>query len=324
MTSVTKGTRWVALLAVVVTAAFGWAPANDPAAIVIQVNGDVAVQRSGQSARTPATVGLTLLAGDRVMVPGGAKAVLLHRTGRMETVTADATVVEPATREPAGLFAQTVRTLTQVATTDARTQPNRQGMIRPIAGAAAPILPRNGLTVLELRPTFTWYRLPDATGYTVQLRLVDGPCEGGAPESRPELCRPVRYDAAQDTSWTVPRHASPLIPGALYEWTVGTAGGRPAPVQRFRVATPEAYTAVAGVLRELAAAGMDPGGDGLFLAALAYRDAGLFYEASGALDRLASAGAGSGAAFHHLRGEVYDALGLLDEADAAFKLAGGE
>jgi hypothetical protein len=158
-----------------------------------------------------------------------------------------------------------------------------------------------------------WFKLPAATTYTVQLRRVE-PMPG----------RPERYDVGTDTSWTYPVSATPLIPGALYEWTVaGANGGRPATLQRFRVFGSEDFARIAGTMNELVTAGIDPLGDGLFLTALAYRDAGLMYEASNMLDRLGKNGA-SGRAYHLLRGEVLDALGDLDSAAKSFAFADSE
>ncbi|MBI4545208.1 MAG: hypothetical protein HY703_08440 [Gemmatimonadetes bacterium] len=309
------------LVAALITGAAAAVASADPVAVLIQVNGAVRVQRSGQRAPVGATLGMSLMDGDRVIVAAGARAVLLYRTGRTQTATASLTVAAPAENRPGGLFNQTVRTLTQVATTDARTQPNRQGMIRPIAGAAVPVSPRNRINVLDVRPTFLWFRIPEAAGYTVQIRraetkppLTDDPAD--------TAWKPVRYDVGADTTWTLPGSENPLVPGAFYEWTVAAAdGGRVAEPQRFRIISAPEYTALARSLGGISAMGLDPAGDGLFMAALAYRDAGLFYEADRALNRLEAAGAGTGRAFHLLRGEVYDALGLLQAAAEAFRRA---
>lgn len=298
----------VALL-VLATAAFVRFSA-DPSAVVVQITGGVQVQRSGQASAVPATVGLSLLPGDKVIVGSGAKAMLLYKTGKMVPLSQSTTIEDAQRDQPGGLFKQTVTTLAQVATTNARTQPNRQGMIRPIQGEPAPIAPRNGVKVGDLHPVFTWYKVPDATSYIVQIRRVE-----------PFAGKPERFNATSDTSWSYPANATPLIPGAVYEWTVASAnGGRPATMQRFRVMSGDDYARVAGTMNELVSAGIDPLGDGLFLTALAYRDAGLMYDASRLLDRLEANGA-SGKAYYLLRGEVYDALGNLDAAAKAFATA---
>ncbi|MGQ0563330.1 MAG: hypothetical protein ACT443_15835 [Gemmatimonadota bacterium] len=300
------------LLTVLVSAAFfRWSA--DPTAVVVQITGGVQVQRNGQTASVPATVGLSLMPGDRVVISSGGKAVLLFKTGKMQTASQTLTIADAQRDQPGGLFSQTVTTLAQVATTNARTQPNRQGMIRPIPGEPAPIAPRNGVKVADLHPSFTWFSLPDAQGYTVQVRRIE-PMPG----------RPQRFDAGRDTSWTYPATALPLIPGGLYEWTVASSnGGRPATVQRFRVVDSEDLARVSSTLEELVTAGIDPLTDGLFLTALAYRDAGLMYDAGRLLERLAENGA-RGRAYYLLRGEVFDALGDLDAAAQAFARADAE
>jgi hypothetical protein len=305
--------RWTkpGLLAAAILTLAGFAHFKaDPAAVVVQVNGAVQIQRGGQGAPTPATVGASLNAGDKVVIGSGAKAVLLYKTGKMVPATSTVTIADAQRDKPGGLFNQTVTTLAQVATTNARTQPNRQGMIRPIPGEPLLIAPRNLVKVADLHPTFTWRAVDGATGYTVQVRRVE-----------PFAAKPERFDAGAATTWTYPADATPLIPGGIYEWTVASNTGRPATVQRFRVVTGEDFSRIATTLSELTAAGIDPLSDGLFLTALAYRDAGLMYDASRLLDRLESSGAPRGREFYLLRGEVLDALGDLDGAAKAFASA---
>lgn len=285
----------------------------EPAAVVIQVSGSVQVQRAGQSAAAPATVGLALNAGDKVIVGSGAKAVLLHRSGKMEPTSATLTITEPSSQQPQGMAKQALQTIAQVATTNARVQPNRQGMIRPVQGEAVLIAPRNGIKLMDVRPTFTWFKHSDGAQYVVQLRRVNP--AGGAI---------VRFQAGTDTVFHYPANELPLIPGAEYEWTVGlVSGGRPATVQRFKVISGEEFQAVATTLRELLTAGIDPSTDGAFVLGLAYRDAGLFYEANRVVGQLAKSGV-KGRIFHMLRGEVLDAIGDLDGAAKAFAAADAE
>ena len=282
---------------------------SDPVAMVVRVTGTVAVQRGGGGTSTPATVGMRLMAGDRVNVTSGGQAILLYASGRRETLTQTTTIAAPAQAERAGVFDRTVSTLNAVASTDARQQPNRQGMIRPIAGAATLMSPRNQVKVVDLRPTFTWSRVPGATSYTIQIRSDDGVTR-------------KRFDVGSDTSWTLPASESPLSPGVGYHWTVSPgSAGRVAEEQTFRTLSAQEYGAVAAGMAELRAAELDPWSDGLFLAALVYRDAGLFYEADRALRQLDAGDASLGQAYYLLRGEVYDALGLLEAAAASFDRA---
>ncbi|MBI4410257.1 MAG: hypothetical protein HY561_11145 [Gemmatimonadetes bacterium] len=296
----------------------------DPVAVLVQITGAVQVQKAGQRTPVAATPGMQLAPGDRVIVPAGGRAVLLHKSGKMETATTSVTIAEPQTRQSAGLFSQTVSTLTKVATTDARTQPNRQGMIRPIAGAAVPISPRNGIKVLGLRPRFVWFRIPDAQAYTVQLRRLDGPCAERPARDRPAFCEPARFETGPDTVWGPSRMDAPLIPGAKYEWAVAAVGGRVSEPHRFQVIGGQDYAALSEALNNIVAGGIDPATDGLFLAALTYRELGLFYEARNALERLEALGMAHGRAYHTLRGEVFDALGDLAAAEREFQLADAE
>lgn len=283
------------------------AAAEDPVAMVVRVTGNVQVRRASGTSGA-ATVGMRLMAGDRLEIASGAQAVILYVSGRRETVTQSIAIAAPEQAQRAGVFDRTVSTLNAVASSDARQQPNRQGMIRPIAGAPTLTAPRNAIVVADLRPTFTWSSVQGASSYVLQIRSEDG------------LTR-KRFRVGSDTTWTMPATEPPLQPGVVYVWTVGTNQGRVGEEQRFATMTAEQYTATAQGLGELRAAGLDPWSDGLFLAALIYRDGGLFYEADRALLQLEAAGGGVGQPFYMLRGEVYDALGMLDAAADAFTRA---
>jgi hypothetical protein len=185
-------------------------------------------------------------------------------------------------------------------------------MVRPLPGQAAPIAPRNAIVVLDVRPSFTWFAAAGTPTYTVQIQQVDG-----------ADARPARFEAGQDTTWSYPAAAPALLPGATYRWTVA-ANGRAAEPQTFRVVSGAEFATLAQALAELAESGVDPLTDGLYVTALRYRDAGLFYEADRALARLAENGSGTGRAFHLLRGEVFDRMGLLELAAAAFRAADRE
>lgn len=283
------------------------AAAQDPVAMVVRVSGSVQVRRAG-GASEAATVGMRLMSGDRLEVGSGAQAVILYVSGRRETVTQSLAIAAPEQAQRAGVFDRTVSTLNAVASSDARQQPNRQGMIRPIAGAPTLMAPRNEILVADLRPTFTWSAVPGASSYVIQIRSADG------------LTR-KRFSVGSDTTWTMPASGSPLQPGVAYVWTVGTNQGRVGEEQRFATLSGEQYAAIADGMAELRAAGLDPWSDGLFLAALIYRDGGLFYEADRALRQLEVNGGAVGQPFLMLRGEVYDALGMLDAAADAFTRA---
>ena len=280
---------------------------EDPVAMVVRVTGSVQVRRADGATET-ATAGVRLMPGDRLEVASGAQAVILYVSGRRETVTQSLAIAAPEQAHRAGVFDRTVSTLNAVASSDARQQPNRQGMIRPIAGAPTLIGPRNEIRVADLRPTFSWSAVPGATSYVIQIRSEDG------------LTR-KRFNVGSDTVWTMPADGHPLQPGVTYVWTVGTNQGRVGEEQRFATLTAVQYAAIAEGMAELREAELDPWSDGLFLSALIFRDSEVFYEADRALRQLEASGTPLGPPFYMLRGEVYDALGMIDAAAEAFTRA---
>ena len=282
----------------------------DPVALLVKFEGDVSVQRVEAGEAVAGEVGMALVPGDQVVIGDGGEAVVLYKTGQMVKAASTVTIEEVEATESSSLFTNTMRTLGQVATTDARTQPNRQGMIRPIAGAPVPIAPRNRIKVLDARPTFTWFSVEGTEEYMVQLQRQG--------EDSPQ---PVRYRVGSDTTWTLPATEPALVPGATYVWTVGSPEGRVAEPKHFTVASAEDIGAVQNAMHGLIEAGIDPATDGLFLTALAYRDAGLYYEAYGAIKEIEEEGNGNGRAFFMLKGEVLDALGKVDAAAEAFEMA---
>ena len=143
-----------------------------PAAVVVAVQGAVEV----------------VLGGDRV-IPAGGVATIVHASGRTERVTEALTIPSSAGDPEVSAFSRTIRVLASAASTDARGNPNRQGMIRPIPGEPVLIAPRNGLKVLSVRPTFAWHSVEGATGYRIQVRNVEGGMN--------------RYETS-DTTWTLP------------------------------------------------------------------------------------------------------------------------
>lgn len=277
-----------------------WAAATLPAAAQVDVEPEslaVVVSWTGapRVLRADTVVslgtGLQLVAGDRIEVARPATIVALHRSGRLETLVTSAVLARDSTQAE-GLFARTVRTLVAVAGVDARTLVNREGMIRPIPGAAVVVAPAHGILLLEERPAFTWFAVPGAAGYRLQLR--------------PGAGAPVRHELGPDTAWV---SVTALVPGTTYEWTVAALpSGRPAAPQRFRIAGAEERAALARALDELRITGADPETDGLFLAALIHLERGFLYAADRMLARVEADGA-TGAAFHRLRADVLAALG---------------
>lgn len=297
-----KQLRWAALLALVT--AVPLAAQEDPAALVVRVQGDVQIRHEGVT--SAAAQGSRLAVGDQVLPSDGARAILITRTGASQVVTEATTIEEPRTAGNPDLFARAMSTLAQAASADARSAGGRQGMIRPIPGEPVLVAPRNGLTVTGTRPSFSWMAVDGAAGYTIQIRNTSG----GAP---------MRFQVT-GTEWTLPDTEAPLQAGAVYAWTVAPTAGRPTREQRFKVIGSEDQEVLTTTLNEISAMGLDPMGDGLFLTAVVFRDLELYYDAARALEGVEKAGDMS-ADLYLLKGEIMNTLGHEEEARKAFDKA---
>lgn len=278
-----------------------------PAAVVVKLDGSVQIQIGGADPQA-ATVGARLSVGDRIIPGTDAQAIVVFSSGATQTLTAETTIEAPSAGVEGDMFSRTVQVLAQAATSDARNQPNRQGMIRPVPGAPEIIGPRNSLPVKSARPTFSWHPAEGHSEYIVQIRQ-----DGSAP---------IRYEVGAVTSWTLPDDAPALTPGEDYWWTVGPKGrGRPSREMQFQVLALEKHDALNEQLGILLEAGLDPEGDGAFMAAVIYREAGLYYDAAAALGFLEDAGQLLGVEALLLKGEIMDSMGDLEAAQAAFDQA---
>jgi len=295
---------WAALLAAVPTAA-----QEQPAALVLQVQGQVTLTRAG-SDPAPAAVGERVFVGDEVRPAAGGRAILITRTGAQQVVSAPTTIQEPRGAGNPDLFARVVATLAQAAATDA-TVGGRQGMIRPIPGSSSLVRPRNALAISAHRPTFTWTATPGQS-YDIMIRRMDGG-------------RPSIHEVGADTVWTLPDTVPELQAGGEYAWTIfvgGRDGGRPLPQQRFRVISLVESVEMQDYLEDISVFGLDPAGAGLFLTAVAYRDMELFYDARDAIERV-EAEAPLGPDVYMLLGEILTELGQEEAARRAFDRASG-
>jgi hypothetical protein len=297
-----KHLRLAAFAALV--AATPLAAQDGPAALVIQVQGDVQLHQGGGV--TAATVGSRLTPGDEVVPAVGARAILLTRTGAQQVVTQATTIEEPRGAGNPDLFDRAMARFAQAASTDARNLGGRQGMIRPIPGEPTLVAPRNGLTVTTSHPTFSWMGVDGKDAYTIQIRNVDGG-------------RPQRFQVT-GTTFTLPESAEALEPGANYAWTVAPDGGRATREVQFKVIGAFESDELATTLSEVSALGLDPMGDGAFLTVVIYRDLDLFYDAATALANVENTAAMS-ADLYLLKGEILAELGQADEARAAFDKA---
>lgn len=277
-----------------------------PAALVVKLQGDVGIKHG--TSTIPAVVGARLDVGDEVIPAAGARAYLVQRSGQTQVVTARTTIAAPAANAPQGdAFSRTVRVLAQAATSNARTQPNRQGMIRPIPGEPVLVAPRNGIKISGLRPTFSWMAVDGAAGYTLQLRTAGVP--------------PRRFQIGKVTEWTLPASETALEPGKEYLWTIAPAGGRPTREVPFTVIGADVRRQLDDGIRAISGMGLDPKAEGQLLAVVVFTDLGLYYDAVDAIRRMETGGDALSSDVYLLKGEVLDALGRLEEARDAFDRA---
>jgi hypothetical protein len=276
-----------------------------PAALVVKLQGDVSIRHAGATAA--AVVGARLDAGDEVVPAAGARAYLVHRSGQTQVVSERTTIAAPAAAAPGDVFSRTVRVLAQAATSNARSQPNRQGMIRPIPGEPVLVAPRNGIKVSGARPTFSWMAVEGAKGYTLQLRT-----EGE---------RPRRFELGPVTEFTLPAAEAALVAGRQYQWTIAPTGGRPTREVPFTVLGEAERRQLTSGIEAISGMGLDPKGDGQLLAVVVFTDMGLYYDAADAIGRMETSGDRLSWDLYLLKGQVLDALGRLDEARAAFDRA---
>lgn len=280
---------------------------QDPAALFVQVRGNVSVSRPA-GATLSASVGGRAWAGDRIDVEPGARAVLLTRTGSRLVVSESTTVPDPRGAGEGELFTHALETLARAASADPAAG-SRAALVDPIPGYTTLLRPRNGLSVSWSRPSFAWTSSPDPRYDVMLSRVGDG--------------RPRIFAAGADTVWTLPDSVPELEADTRYVWTVfvgGRLGGRPLPQQEFRVISLMESMELRDRVLEIEQLGLDPAGDGLFLAAVAYRDAGLFYEAREALEGVRAEAPLSPDAYR-LLGEVLAGLGDQESARTAFDRA---
>ena len=298
-----KHLRTAALVTLV--AAVPLAAQDAPSALVLQVQGDVRLLR-GAAPPVAAAIGARLAAGDGVLPGEGSHAILLTATGAPQVVTQATTVQAPLGAGNAGLFDRAVARLAQAESTEAGDLDDPQEMIRPVPGEATLVAPRNGLTVTTGHPTFSWMGVAGKDSYTIQIRNVDGG-------------RPRRFQVTGAT-FTLPGDSEALEPGATYAWTVAPDEGRAAREVQFKVIGSDEAGELDAILAEVSELGLDPRGDGAFLAAIIYRDLDLFYDAADALASVENA-ADLSTELYLLKGEILAVLGHADEARTAFDRA---
>jgi hypothetical protein len=244
---------------------------EDLQAVVLELTGTLTLERAGEPARE-LRVGDVLEAGDRVVPGAEGVAVLLLRDGSTSQVE-DLTEIHLTPGDPSPVFARTSDLLQRYGARAAAEPPPPDRSDAPVPRPSAPA---NGIPVRVLTPTLNWHPVPGSEFYRITLRGMDG-------EAR-------EFEVQGDSSAVVPPEWA-LSPGGAYEWTVTALPlGEPAPGVRFRVLDRSGLDRVAGELRELREAGLDPEGIGSLPAIALFQELDLIYDSFLALDRLIGAG----------------------------------
>lgn len=286
-------------------------------ALLAQFRGGVTVHTEAAVEAVPARVGLRLFLGDSLHVPPGSRAVLLFADGRLVTVSSSLSVARGPGGGASALHARAAQAAEAARRQERPRPPGGKGppggQQRPPRAGTRALAPAGGATVLPIRPAFTWETLTRADAYVLQLRRVDG-----GP--------PLRFDLDDEGPFALPETTAALERGETYAWVVvPAANGRGGAEERFTVLDAEGAAAVEAFRASLAGAGIDPDGDGLFLAASFYLSLELVYEAEAALARLDAVVPASeqDAVVDLMRAGVFERLGRYEEALAAYRRAAG-
>jgi hypothetical protein len=242
---------------------------REPVALVIDATQRVQVVRATQELAEAVQVGFRLHPGDQLLVPGGSRAVLLYRNGRMERVTGTLTLAAGRDFGTLGLGG-----LISVLDQRPRRGEGVSGELPNLpSGGPVPLQPPHGATILSARPHFIWHAAERADGYV--LTIEDG------------LSEPRRFQVGHATEWRIPGDVPPLMRGRSYRWTVSSGGGMVASAG-FSVIAEPVLEVLTGRLIEI---------DGSVLAEqrpllrlLSFLEAGLVHEASRELDAMAASG----------------------------------
>jgi hypothetical protein len=269
--SVVAGILGVSLIlpSVLLPQASGARAQGDPVALIVDATQRVQVVRAAQVMAEVAQVGFRLHPGDQLLVPGGSRAVLLYRNGRMERVTGTLTLAagrDIGTLGLGGLISVLDRLPAGPGGAPAEL-PNLPD------GGPVPLQPPHGATILSARPHFTWHAVDRGGGYV--LTIEDGVSE------------PRRFEVGNTTEWRLPGDVPPLMRGRSYRWTV--SGGEGAVASGgFSVIAEQVLEVLTGRLIEIDGSVLDE--QRPLLRLLSFLEAGLIQDARRELDAVAASG----------------------------------
>jgi hypothetical protein len=281
-------------LAIVALLALGAGPGPmSPAARVLAVKGKATIVEAETSDR-PAAIYGTIYADERLAVAKDAEVTLVFRgDGHVERIAAPGTFTvtpdgcQPQTgvkrvhmpeknRAVVGKISKGPRGIVQGGVVMARAaapEPNGNSSTQdselPLDFAPGKIRPLPDSTLLTAKPTFSWPAVPKATKYTLKLYFL-GNQVWSAESATPRL----EYSG------------DALKSGAMYSWKVTTTlDGKPAAVcaGMFHTASKRQRAEAASIEKLLA----EPEPVGLAVAAMWYKQNGLYIEAIAVNERLA-------------------------------------
>lgn len=287
----------------------------DPVAVIAAVRGKVQVLAARDRTTQRAAFGQPLERGDRVTVGPGAAATVFFSDGNVielaekSTVTVSGRITTrspagPAAQLPGDVYAQVSRFVTRGS--------RETGLVALSAmrGEALALLlaPRN-TDVLDGRPSFAWRAVEGATRYHVTLSDERG--------------QRWAHDVT-GASLAYPEDAPALAPDADYLWEV-EAWSASERLRResapFRVIAAERAGAVrANLDRIRESAGGEASAAGHFLAGSYLFGCGLYRDAADHFETLCRLSPDSPAP-HEALGNIYRAVGLMDQAAAEFERA---
>ncbi|MEO5989853.1 MAG: tetratricopeptide repeat protein [Candidatus Eisenbacteria bacterium] len=284
----------------------------DPVAIIASLKGKVTVQSARGAEPATATFGRALEAGDRVQLAAGAAATILFNDGNVAELGERSTLTiggapkggKGGGKLPGDVFAQVAKLSTGGSRKSGLVvmAPMRSG--GTVAGPE-PIAPRQ-TDVLSDRPTFEWRAVEGAERYRIALSGDDGE---------------MWNREVTSTTLAYPADVAAIAPDHELLWEVQAFGARGALGRAsagFRVPAKTDLDAVRAVLERIRAGGDTPATH--YLAGSYLHARGYQQDALAEFKALARSTPTSPAP-HEALGDVYRALGLMEQAAAAYDRA---